>query len=137
MTWGEYLDRVDRVALGLRGLGLQRGDVVAVMLTNRPEFHLADTAAMSIGATPFSLYQTLAPEQIAYQLTTPAPRSWHRAGLPGPGDANVPTFDRSARRAGRLGRGHEGVVAFDTCSPPKATRTRSSAPARPSNRRTC
>jgi long-subunit acyl-CoA synthetase (AMP-forming) len=39
------------------------------MLTNRPEFHLADTAAMSLGATPFSLYQTLTPDQIAYQLT--------------------------------------------------------------------
>ena len=67
-TWGEYLEQVDRVALGLRGLGVERGDVVALMLTNRPEFHLADTAAMSLGATPFSLYQTLAPEQIAYQV---------------------------------------------------------------------
>ncbi len=38
------------------------------MLTNRPEFHIADTAAISLGATPFSLYQTLTPEQIAYQL---------------------------------------------------------------------
>ena len=38
------------------------------MLTNRPEFHIADTAAMSLGATPFSLYQTLTPDQIAYQL---------------------------------------------------------------------
>jgi long-subunit acyl-CoA synthetase (AMP-forming) len=67
-TWGEYLEQVDRVALGLRGLGAERGDVVALMLTNRPEFHLADSAAMSLGATPFSLYQTLAPEQIAYQV---------------------------------------------------------------------
>src|SRR5438094_4357721 len=39
------------------------------MLTNRPEFHIADTAALSLGATPFSLYQTLTPDQIAYQLT--------------------------------------------------------------------
>ena len=50
------------------GSASTRGDVVALMLTNRPEFHLADTAAMSLGATPFSLYQTLAPEQIAYQV---------------------------------------------------------------------
>ncbi|MGZ5415430.1 MAG: AMP-dependent synthetase/ligase [Aeromicrobium sp.] len=68
ITWGEYLEQVDRVALGLRGLGVGSGDVVALMLTNRPEFHLADTASMSLGATPFSLYQTLAPEQIAYQV---------------------------------------------------------------------
>jgi long-chain acyl-CoA synthetase len=68
ISWGEYLDRVDHVALGMRALGVGRGDVVALMLNNRPEFHLADSAAMSLGATPFSLYQTLAPEQIAYQL---------------------------------------------------------------------
>ena len=68
ISWGEYLDRVDRVALGLRALGVGRGDIVALMLNNRPEFHLADSAAMSLGATPFSLYQTLAPDQIAYQL---------------------------------------------------------------------
>ncbi len=68
ISWGEYLTQVDRVAHGLRDLGVERGDVVAVMLANRPEFHLADAAAMSIGATPFSLYQTLAPDQIAYQL---------------------------------------------------------------------
>jgi long-chain acyl-CoA synthetase len=68
ITWGEYAEQVDRFALGLRELGLARGDTFALMLTNRPEFHIADSAAMSLGATPFSLYQTLTPEQIAYQL---------------------------------------------------------------------
>ncbi len=68
ITWGEYGDVVDRLALGLRGLGLGRGDTIALLLLNRPEFHLADSAALSLGATPFSLYQTLAPDQIAYQL---------------------------------------------------------------------
>ena len=66
ITWGRYLDQVDRVALGLRELGVKRGDVVAVMLTNRPEFHVVDTGALHVGATPFSIYNTLAPEQIAY-----------------------------------------------------------------------
>jgi long-subunit acyl-CoA synthetase (AMP-forming) len=69
ITWREYGELVDRLALGLRGLGLGRGDTIALMLTNRPEFHLADSAALTLGATPFSLYQTLAPDQIAYQLT--------------------------------------------------------------------
>jgi long-subunit acyl-CoA synthetase (AMP-forming) len=68
ISWGEYAEQVDRLALGLRDLGLKRGDVFALMLTNRPEFHLADSAAMSLGAAPFSLYQTLTPDQIAYQL---------------------------------------------------------------------
>jgi long-subunit acyl-CoA synthetase (AMP-forming) len=69
ITWSQYGDLVDRLALGLRALGLGRGDTIALMLTNRPEFHLSDAAALSLGASPFSLYQTLAPDQIAYQLT--------------------------------------------------------------------
>jgi long-chain acyl-CoA synthetase len=68
LSWAEYGRRVDRFALGLRALGLARGQTFALMLNNRPEFHVADAAAMSLGATPFSLYQTLTPEQIAYQL---------------------------------------------------------------------
>jgi long-subunit acyl-CoA synthetase (AMP-forming) len=68
ITWSEYGDLVDRLALALRSLELGRGDTIALMLTNRPEFHFADSAALSLGATPFSLYQTLAPDQIAYQL---------------------------------------------------------------------
>ena len=69
LTWAEYAEQVDRFALGLRELGVERGRPIALMLLNRPEFHVADTAAMSLGAAPFSLYQTLAPEQIAYQLS--------------------------------------------------------------------
>ncbi len=68
LTWGEYGERVDRFAHGLKALALERGQTYALMLTNRPEFHVADAAAMSLGATPFSLYQTLTPDQIAYQL---------------------------------------------------------------------
>ena len=36
------------------------------MLVNRPEFHLVDTAALHLGATSFSIYNTSSPEQIAY-----------------------------------------------------------------------
>jgi long-chain acyl-CoA synthetase len=68
ISWSRYGELVDRFALGLRELGLSGGETVALMLVNRPEFHIADSAAMSLGATPFSLYQTLTPEQIAFQL---------------------------------------------------------------------
>jgi long-subunit acyl-CoA synthetase (AMP-forming) len=66
ITWQQYADRVRRVAAGLAGLGVGRGDTVALMLTNRPEFHVADTGVLHTGATPFSIYNTLAVEQIAY-----------------------------------------------------------------------
>ena len=66
ITWGELRERVDALAGGLAALGVKRGDTVALMLANRPEFHLADLAVMSLGAVPFSIYLTSAPEQIAY-----------------------------------------------------------------------
>src|SRR4051812_15779933 len=65
-TWGELRERADALAGGLARLGLKRGDTMAIMLSNRPEFHLVDVAAMMIGATPFSLYQTSSPDQIDY-----------------------------------------------------------------------
>src|SRR4051812_39793726 len=66
LTWSELRDRVDALAGGLAALGVRRGDTVALMLSNRPEFHVADLAVMTLGATPFSIYSTFSPEQIAY-----------------------------------------------------------------------
>jgi long-subunit acyl-CoA synthetase (AMP-forming) len=66
LTWRDYRDRVERVALGLRDLGVGKGDFVAIMARNRPEHLIADLGAVHAGATPVSLYNTLAPEQIAY-----------------------------------------------------------------------
>jgi long-subunit acyl-CoA synthetase (AMP-forming) len=68
LTWGEYADKVRRVAAGLAGLGLERGDSMGIMLTNRPDFHWFDAAALHLGATPFSIYNTYAPDQVRYQL---------------------------------------------------------------------
>ena len=52
----------------LHGMGLRRGDALGLMLTNRVEFHVVDAAAMLLGATPFSLYQTSPAEQIAFVM---------------------------------------------------------------------
>jgi long-chain acyl-CoA synthetase len=66
ITWGELRERVDALARGLAGLGLGHGDTIALMLSNRPEFHLCDLAAITLGATPFSIYNTYTPDQITY-----------------------------------------------------------------------
>jgi long-subunit acyl-CoA synthetase (AMP-forming) len=66
LTYGALAERVRRVAAGLAALGLKRGDTVGIMLTNRPEFHVVDLAAMHLGATAFSVYNTSAEGQIAY-----------------------------------------------------------------------
>src|SRR5437763_5290035 len=68
LTWAELLERVDAVAGGLAKLGLKRGDTVAIMLSNRPEFHIVDLAAAMLGATPFSIYQTYPPDEIEYLI---------------------------------------------------------------------
>ncbi|MCA1843368.1 MAG: long-chain fatty acid--CoA ligase [Actinobacteria bacterium] len=68
ITWAEYNRRVRDIAAGLAALGVRRGDTVGLMLTNRTEFSLCDAAAMHLGAAPFSIYNTSAPEQITYIL---------------------------------------------------------------------
>jgi long-subunit acyl-CoA synthetase (AMP-forming) len=66
LTWSQLRQRVDALAGGLARLGVRHGDNVALMLTNRPEFHLADLAVVTLGAAPFSIYLTSSPEQIQY-----------------------------------------------------------------------
>src|SRR3954464_1150919 len=66
ITFTEYADRVRAIAGGLAGLGVRAGDCVAIMLVNRPEFHLVDTAVLHLGATPFSVYNTSPADQIEY-----------------------------------------------------------------------
>jgi long-chain acyl-CoA synthetase len=72
ITWGEYAERVKKLAAGLAALGLERGQTIGLMLNNRPEFHLADSAAMHLGATPYSVYNTYTAEQIEYLVTDAA-----------------------------------------------------------------
>ena len=69
LTWPELLSRVDALAGGLAKLGVKRGETVAIMLGNRPEFHIADLAAVTLGATPFSIYTTYPAEEIEYLIT--------------------------------------------------------------------
>jgi long-subunit acyl-CoA synthetase (AMP-forming) len=74
ITWEDYAAQVRRIAAGLAGLGVGRGDTVALMMTNRLEFHLADTAVFHLGAVPFSVYNTFAAEQIAQVLSNAGAR---------------------------------------------------------------
>jgi len=66
ITWKEFASRVRRIAAGLASLGVRRGDTVALMLVNRPEFNVADAGAMHLGATAFSVYNTSTAEQVAF-----------------------------------------------------------------------
>ena len=69
ITWNELRERVGRIAGGLAKLGVAKGDTVAIMLNNRPEFIPVDLAAVSLGGVPFSIYQTSSPGQIQYVVS--------------------------------------------------------------------
>ncbi len=68
LTWSKLLERVDALAGGLHRLGVRSSDTVALMLTNRPEFSIADLAAVTLGATPFSVYVTLPAPEVGFLL---------------------------------------------------------------------
>ncbi|HZU48229.1 MAG TPA: fatty acid--CoA ligase FadD11 [Mycobacterium sp.] len=66
LTWRDYAAQVRRVAAGLVGLGVRRGDTVSLMMANRIEFYPLDVGAQHVGATSFSVYNTLPAEQLTY-----------------------------------------------------------------------
>ncbi|WP_040828074.1 fatty acid--CoA ligase FadD11 [Nocardia jiangxiensis] len=68
LTWGEYARRVRVLAAGLAGIGVRPGDTVALMMSNRLEFYPLEVAAQHLGATSFSVYNTLPPAQSAHVL---------------------------------------------------------------------
>jgi long-chain acyl-CoA synthetase len=65
-SFAEYAETARKRAAGLAALGVKRGDTVGFMLVNRPALHLTDCAAMHLGATCFSVYNTSSPEQVEY-----------------------------------------------------------------------
>ena len=72
LTWREYASQVRQVAAGLAGLGVKRGDTVSLMMANRIEFYPLEVGAQHVGATSFSVYNTLAAEQLTYLFANAA-----------------------------------------------------------------
>lgn len=66
LTWRELVEQVRKVAAGLAGLGVRRGDTVSLMMANRIEFYPFEIGAQHLGATSFSVYNTLPAEQLTY-----------------------------------------------------------------------
>lgn len=69
LTWAEYQQRVRDFAHGLGALGVERGDIVAVLGDNRPEWLIAELAAQSIGAAVVGIYPTSIGEELRHVLT--------------------------------------------------------------------
>jgi long-subunit acyl-CoA synthetase (AMP-forming) len=73
-SWNDLASRVRAIAGGLNSLGLKRGDTISMLMNNRSDFIPTDLAAVSLGAVPFSVYQTSSPEQLEYLLSDSAAR---------------------------------------------------------------
>ena len=62
------LDRIRRVSYGLREIGIRRGDRVAIVSENRPEWAIADYACLAARCTDVPIYPTLPAKQVEYCL---------------------------------------------------------------------
>lgn len=66
ITWRRYGEMVEQASKGLLALGLGHGDKISMLSNNRPEWHIGDVGAMSIGGATAAIYTTNSPEQVAY-----------------------------------------------------------------------
>jgi long-chain acyl-CoA synthetase len=68
LNWGEYGTAVDETAAGLLAFGIAHGDRVGLFAGNRPEWHIADLAILSVGGVTVPVYPTSSASQAAYVL---------------------------------------------------------------------
>jgi long-chain acyl-CoA synthetase len=64
----EFRRAVEELSLGLRALGLEPGDRVAILSENRPEWVFADLATLAAAAVDVPIYATLTGPQVLYML---------------------------------------------------------------------
>jgi long-chain acyl-CoA synthetase len=67
-TWAQLRAEVYAFAIGLRKLGLERGDVVAIIGDNRPRLYATFSAVQSLGGIPVPVYQDAVADEMAYVL---------------------------------------------------------------------
>ena len=67
-TWEEYYQHVKWFALGLRELGFKKGDKLAIIGDNRPEWVFSELAAQSLGGVSVGLYQDSILKEVAYVI---------------------------------------------------------------------
>ena len=67
-TWAEVLQEVQFFALGLKKLGLEPGQKIALVGDNRPRLYWSMVAVQSLGAIPVPVYQDSVVEEMSYVL---------------------------------------------------------------------
>ena len=67
-TWAEMADEIRAFALGLHALGLERGDRVAVVGSNRPALYWSFAAVQAMGGVPVPVYADSVAEEMVFVL---------------------------------------------------------------------
>ncbi|PCI05846.1 MAG: long-chain fatty acid--CoA ligase [Hyphomicrobiales bacterium] len=65
-SWEDYFNHAKWIGLGLRSLGLKRGDVISILSEDNKEWLYFDLGAVCIGAIPSGVYTTDSASQLAY-----------------------------------------------------------------------
>ena len=65
-TWRGYRDAVRQTARALVASGVKPGQGVVILAFNRPEWYVANLAAIAVGARPAGIYTNSTPEQCRY-----------------------------------------------------------------------
>ena len=65
-SWDQFYDRARQIGLGLRRLGLQRGEVVSILAEDSKEWIYADIGIQSVGGIASGVYTTDSARQLAY-----------------------------------------------------------------------
>lgn len=67
-TWKNYFDIVKHFSLGLASLGLKRGDKIAILGENKPEWYCSELAAQALGAIVIGIYTDCTPPEVKYYV---------------------------------------------------------------------
>jgi long-chain acyl-CoA synthetase len=73
-SWNEWLESSREIALGLRALGLAKGEIVCILSQTRAEFYLADLGVMGAGGVSAALYTAYPVAEQAQTILTLGPR---------------------------------------------------------------
>lgn len=68
-TWGDYFNKVVKTAIYFESLGLQKGDTIAIIGDNKPEWVISEMAAQLLGVYPIGVYQDSIASEVEYILT--------------------------------------------------------------------
>ena len=74
-TWNEWLAASREIALGLRSLGLAKGDIVCILCETRAEFYLVDLAVMAAGGVAAALYTAYPVPELARDIARVEPKA--------------------------------------------------------------